>query len=121
MRLLIVLAITAISCNSGTSDIKEFIPGVYIRHFEGLYSKGDDTLIISKIDGGNAYFILHRTTFQKLHNNQLLAPEQTTENWSAIYNPRDKILYEQKRERMLSFMPDSNKMFVGGSAFYKIK
>ncbi|TKK64713.1 hypothetical protein FC093_21945 [Ilyomonas limi] len=121
MRLFIILAIAAISCNSGTTDVKAFIPGVYIRHFEGLYSKGEDTLIISKIDGVNSYFILHRTTFRRLRNNQLSAPERTTENWSAVYNPRDKILYEQKRERMLSFMPDSNKMFVGGSAYYKIK
>lgn len=121
MRLLIILAIVAISCNSSSSDVKEFIPGVYIRHFEGLYSKGDDTLIISKIDGVNSYFILHRTSFQKLRNNQLSSPQQTTENWSAVYNPRDKVLYEQKRERMLSFMPDSNKMFVGGSAYYKIR
>lgn len=121
MRLIIILAIVAISCNSGATDVKEFIPGMYIRHFEDLYSKGDDTLIISKIDNINSYFILHKTTFQKLRNNQLSAPEETTENWSAVYNPRDKILYEQKRERMLSFMPDSNKMFVGGSVYYKIK
>ena len=121
MRLLIILAIVVISCNSGNSDIKAFIPGVYIRHFEGLYSKGEDTLIISKIDNVNSYFILRKTTFQKLRNNQLSAPEQTAENWSAVYNPRDKMLYEQKRERMLSFMPDSNKLFVGGSAYYKIK
>jgi len=121
MRFLIILTIVAISCNSITSNIKEFIPGVYIQHFEGLYSKGDDTLIISKIDGINAHLIVHNCTFQKIRDKQVLAPEHTTENWSAVYNPRDKILYEQKWARMLSFMPDSNKMFVGGSAYHKIK
>jgi hypothetical protein len=70
MKFLIILTIVAISCNSTTSNIKEFIPGVYIQHFEGLYSKGDDTLIISKIDGVNAYLIVRKTSFQRISNNR---------------------------------------------------
>src|SRR3954466_14790267 len=107
MKLIIILAIVATSCNYTGSNIKEFIPGVYTQHFEGLYSKGEDTLIISKIDGVNTYLIVHKSTFQRIRNNQLSAPEHTTENWSAVYNPRDKILYEQKWAKLLSFMPDS--------------
>src|SRR4051812_30387986 len=121
MKFLIILLIVVTSCNSTGSNIKEFIPGVYTRHFENLYSICKDTLIISKIDDVNACLIVRKATFQRIRNNQPLAPEQKTENWSAVYNPRDKILYEHKRERMLSFMPDSNKLLVGGSAYYKIK
>lgn len=121
MKPMLILTIFFISCNSTGSNIKEFIPGIYTQHLNGLYSKGEDTLIISKIDGVNSYLIVHKTTFQRIHNNQLSAPEQTTENWSAVYNPRDKILYEQKWARMLSFIPDSNKMYVGGSPYNKIK
>lgn len=110
-----------LSCKSKSEDVKAFIPGIYIRHFEGLYSTGNDTLYITNTDNYNAYLIIRKSVFQRLQNNQLQQPERVVENWSAVYNPRDKILYEQKRERLLSFKPDSNKLFVGGSAYLKIK
>lgn len=117
-----IMALVAISCNPNeSSTVREFIPGVYCRHFESPYSRGNDTLIISPMNDGSSYLIIHKSYFQKFRYNKLSDPEERIENWSAVYNVRDKILYEQKRDRMLSFVPDSNQLFVGGSAYYKIK
>ena len=121
MRAVIILALRITSCNTNNaSSVREFILGVYYRHFESLYSKRDDTLIISSLNNGGSYLIVHKSFFQKFHKNAFLAPQQSIENWSAVYDDRDKILYEQKRDRTLSFIPDSNKLLVGGSAYSKI-
>src|SRR6187551_971749 len=99
---IIITAITlALSCNSNqesNKSIHSFIPGTYVRHYEGEYSKGgEDTLSINEVSGSaNVYSIVRHVSYQRIIDKKIQPREDKTENWTAIYNEKDKILHEQK-------------------------
>ena len=125
----ISIAITAImiSCdgtqNNGAAEkIKSFMQGTYVRAFEGEYSRGNDTLIINLPDKNNNYYtIKHASSYQKIRNKQLLSVEYKTEDWIAIFNEQTNVLEEQKKGKLISFLPDENALLLGDSKFEKIK
>lgn len=122
MNRIILFAILLIGCNSNESGkIRKSIPGVYTRHFDAQYSVGDDTLYITQLEGSNTYTIIHKSTYCRIKNRVVGQPEQKIESWTVVYDYRDRTLYEQKRERLLTPLPDSNKLLVGSSAYLKIK
>ncbi len=122
MKSIILFAIIMIGCSGDESGkVRKSVPGVYTRHFEARYSMGDDTLYISQLDGGNTYTVTRRSTYRRIRNKVVDVPEQKIELWTVIYDYKDKVLYEQKRERMLTPLPDSNRLMVGTSAYVKIK
>ncbi|MDQ2753438.1 MAG: hypothetical protein M3R72_10495 [Bacteroidota bacterium] len=122
MKIIILFAIILMGCSGNESgNIRNSIPGVYTRHFEAQYSVGDDTLYIAQLNGGNTYTVIRKSTYRSIKNKVIDQPQQKIESWMVIYDYRDKSLYEQKRERMLTPLPDSNELLVGGSTYLKIK
>ncbi len=127
MKALIIIAITlAVSCNSNqesNKNIHAFIPGTYVRHYEGEYSKGgEDTLTINEVSGSaNVYSILRHVSYQRVIDKKVQPREYKTEDWTAIYNEKDKILHEQKRGSMISFNPEKKTLMVGSDEYQKIK
>lgn len=122
MKSIILFAIIMIGCSGDESGkVRKSVPGVYTRHFEAQYSIGDDTLYITQLDGGNTYTVIRRSTFRRIKNKVVGQPEQKIESWTVIYDYKDKALYEQMRERVLTPLPDSNRLMVGSSAYVKIK
>ncbi len=124
--LFIVFAVVLLSCSSPkekqTEKVASFIPGTYVREFEGEYSKGLDTLIISQPDAANNFYtIQHNSSFQKIREKQLQPVEYKTENWTAIFNEQTNILLEQKMGKQITFLPDNSELMLGGSHFKKIK
>lgn len=122
MNRIVIFAIILMGCSSNESGtIRNFIPGVYTRHFEAQYSLGDDTLYITRLNGSNTYTVIRKSTYRRIKNKVVGEAEQKIESWTVIYDYRDKSLYEEKRERMLTPLPDSNELLVGGSAYFKMK
>jgi hypothetical protein len=125
--LLFALVIALLSCNESQSNhasekIKSFITGKYIRTFEGEYSKGNDTLIIEQPDANNNYYtIQHKMSYRQIKDNQFLPVEYKTENWIAIFNEQTNLLEEQKKGKMISFLPDEKALLLGNSKFKKIQ
>lgn len=120
-RLLFIVFILA-GCGSGEEGkIRQSVPGVYIRHFDARYSKGDDTLFISRLNDGNTYRVIRKSAFSRVRNHLYTAPEQKVESWVVVYDYKNKNLYEQKRERLLVPLPDSNRLLVGNTAYLKIE
>ena len=118
--------IVLLSCNESRTKHSEkvisFISGTYVRAFEGEFSIGHDTLIISQPDTGNNYYtIKHNSSYQKIRDKQLQPLEYKSENWTAIFNEKDNVLMEQKKGKTISFLPDQNELLLGGSRFHKIK
>ncbi len=122
MNRIFLLALLLTGCSSGdSSKIKQSVPGVYTRHFEAGYSRGDDTLYISRLDAGNTYRVIRKSTFRRIKNGRAGSPEQKAESWIVLYDADHKNLYEQKKERILTPLPDSNKLWVGNSTYLKIE
>ena len=124
---IIITAITlALSCNSNqesNKSIHSFIPGTYVRHYEGEYSKGgEDTLSINEVSGSaNVYSIVRHVSYQRVIDKKIQPREDKTENWTAIYNEKDKILHEQKHGTMISFNPEKKTLMVGSDEYQKIE
>ncbi|MBE7174253.1 MAG: hypothetical protein INR73_27010 [Williamsia sp.] len=122
MNRLFLLALILAGCSNGDNGkIRQSVPGVYIRHFEAAYSRGDDTLFISRMNGTNSYRVIRKSTFRRIKNKRWGEPEQKVESWVVLYDFENKNLYEQKRERRLTPLPDSNKLWVGTSSYSKIE
>jgi len=123
----IVATVILLSCSGSQSEkatqkVKSYIQGTYTRVFEGEYSKGNDTLIIDQPDKNNNYYtIKHNSSYQKIRNKQLLPVEYKTEDWIAIFNEQTNVLEEQKKGKLISFLPDENALLLGSSKFEKIK
>ena len=121
------VTVILISCggsqsNNATEKVKSYMQGTYVRAFEGEYSKGNDTLVINQPDENNNYYtIKHNSSYQKIRNKQLLPLEYKTEDWIAIFNEQTNVLEEQKKGKLISFLPDENALLLGSSKFEKIK
>lgn len=122
-----VIAITAASCRNNkyqdaSGRIASFIEGTYTRSFEGEYSKGNDTLVITQPDKSNNYYTIeHIIFYQLVRNNQLSPVEYKTEKWIAILNKETNVLEEQQKGKKLSFLPDENALLLGSNRFNKMK
>ncbi len=122
---LFFLVVVLNSCNqyvkhSETDKMKSFICGIYIRAFEGEYSKGNDTLIIQKPDANNNYYTIeHKISYQQIKDKQLLPVEYKSENWIAIFNQQTNVLEEQKKGKRISFIPAENALLLGAGRFAK--
>lgn len=119
---LVVGLFILIACNTKEKDkIETFIPGVYVCAINNEFSKGDDTLFITLISNeGNSYRIVRHTSFQRLINGKKLPIQRKSEVWTAIYNHEDKLLFETKNGKVLSFNPDKDLLFVGSNMYRKI-
>ena len=116
-----------ISCSSmqkkhATNKVKSFITGTYARAFKGEYSTGNDTLVINQPDANNNYYtIQHKISYQQIIDKHFLPLTYKIENWVAIFNDQTNVLIEQKKGKMISFLPGENALLLGNSKFQKIK
>jgi hypothetical protein len=115
-----------LSCSNpkekATEKITSFISGTYVREFEGEYSTGHDTLLISQPNADNNFYIIqHNSPFQKIREKQLQPIEYKSENWTAVFDQKTNVLLEQKKGKQITFLPDKNELMLGGSHFRKIK
>jgi hypothetical protein len=119
-----IAMINLLSCSNenSTHKILSLIPGVYVRTFAGEFSTGHDTLFISQPDSKNNYYtVRHNSSYQKIREKQVRPLEYKSENWTALFNEKDNVLVEQKKGKVISFLPEENSLLLGNSKFHKIK
>lgn len=118
--IIVLLSCSDMQKKNATNRILSFLPGTYTRSFEGDYSVGHDTLIISQPDAKtNYYTIKHNSSYQKIRDKQLQPIEYKTENWIAVFNEKDNVLVEQKYGKLISVLPDQNELLLGEASFKK--
>ena len=100
--------------------IRAFMPGVYVKHIDGLYSIGEDSLTISHFNG-QTYTILHNTSYRRIINKTIQPVKYQSERWTALYDEQSKVLNEQKDGKVLSFLPRENKLLLGSGEYKKVK
>jgi len=123
--LAVALSILIIACEGvqkKTADIKSFIPGTYVRSFNGEYSSGHDTLFITQPDkDNNFYTIRHSGSFQRVIEKHVRPIEYKSELWTAIFNEESNMLLEQKKGKQVHFFPEKNSLLLGTGEFKKIE
>lgn len=119
------LAIAALAggCSDLKADkVKDFIPGVYVKSIDDEFTKGMDTLVIDVLDkSAGSYSINKKMSYQQVIDGRQLSPQYKTENWTAVYDENTYQLMEQRKGKVLSFLPEENKLSLGGSEYQKIK
>ena len=112
----------ALNQKAASDKIQSFIQGTYIRVFEGEYSKGHDTLIINQPDENNNYYIIEHNSilFRKSEDRQLLPVEYKSETWIAVYNEKEQVMTEQKKGKLISFLPEKDELLLGSNVFNKL-
>jgi hypothetical protein len=120
---IIFCCITNIACNGIFTEkkkFKDFIPGTYVHFFESKFTKGSDTLVISRM-GGNAYSILDKISYHFLKEDMHLPDTHESRHYTAVYDEKDKILKEINSYRTFRFEPDINRLYMGNTKFEKVK
>lgn len=100
--------------------VKQFIPGVYVRSFEGEFSKGADTITIEPFSS-STYTIIRKTTYQRIENDKVYPPERKVEKMTALYDEKDEVLKETKKGLIISFDPSLKTLLIGRGVYDKIK
>jgi hypothetical protein len=108
------------SCDFKPSSVKDFIPGAYVRSFEGEFSKGKDTISIEPFSS-STYTIIRKTTYQRIENGKVYPPERKVEKMTALYDERDEVLNETKKGLVISFDPSRKTLLIGRDVYDKIK
>lgn len=99
------------------NDKKPEFTGTYVRHAEGEYSIGDDTLEIREINK-NSYSITRKSGYQKIREGKLLPREYRHEELTATYDPQRRQLRESKRGRIMT-MQDGDSILRMEASEYK--
>jgi len=123
--IILLLAVLVMGCHSYFSSdekIKAFLPGTYVNISEGEFSKAVDTLLIQKegLDG-NTYSITRKVSFQRIREGVLQPKEHQKEEWIGIYDEKDKVLHETKRGRVLVYVPEKSKLYLGSAEYEKVQ
>ena len=113
------------SCNtlfSSDDKIKAFLPGTYVNLAESEFSKAVDTLLIRK-EGlyGNTYSITRKVSFQRIRKGVLQPKEYQREQWVAIYDEKEEVLHEMKRDRTICYVPAKSKLWLANNEYEKIQ
>lgn len=119
---LMIAALTTSCSNLRTDKVKDFIPGVYVRTVADEFTKGMDTLVIDVLDrSAGSYSIDKKMSFYQTIDSKELSPQYKAEQWTAIYDDDTHQLMEQRKGKVLSFMPDQHLVSMGGSEYKKVK
>jgi hypothetical protein len=121
LTVLFLSAVYISSCGfTNDNNIRDFIPGVYGRNFEGEFSKGNDTLTIEPFSG-STYAIAHNVSYRRIEDGKLKMPERKVTRLTAVYNEKEEVLVENKKGMVISFNPSKKILLFGSSVYQKIR
>jgi hypothetical protein len=114
---LLLIFLSSCIVKTKVDDVKSFMLGTYVRPFDNEFYKGVDTLHIEPL-AGNTYRIYNYGSYlQKSSGKQ----KSEKELWTGVYNLEDRVLYETKQGKVISFDPGKRLLHVGGSQYHKIE
>lgn len=123
MKKFLIVVITFLSACNGLlkqKDVQDFIPGTYVKPINQPFATGGDTLVISPA-AGTGYLIVKKSGYQRVQDGKPQPYEHHDQQWTAVYDEKAGLLYEQRYGKVLSFDPKTDCLFVGGTKYRKIK
>jgi len=112
-----------LSCTSVVKDeVKDFIPGTYIRASEHEFGAEHDTLVITLQNAAaNEFKIERRWKYERVLDGKPIQPEYKNSSTSGIYNAETKMLQETETAETYSFDPGQKALFAGSTKYQKLK
>lgn len=127
MKVLLVfflfLSFVLTSCTGSVKDeVKEFIPGTYIRAAEHEFGAEHDTLVFTLQNASaNEYKVERRWLYARVLDGKPLTPEYKQTSEAAVYNTDTKMLQETQTAETYSFDPTQKAVFAGTTKYQKLK
>ncbi|WP_153800881.1 hypothetical protein [Foetidibacter luteolus] len=121
LQLLFISGLVIGACRqSGKEQLKEFIPGNYIRAISHEFAIGSDTLIVSRMeDQENTFRLIKNAGFRQRRDGILLPLRHTTDTWVAVLDPETGLLHETRRGKVIYFNRQERCLLVGSSKYFK--
>jgi hypothetical protein len=107
------------ACHNASDKIVSFIPGTYVHAAKGEYSRAEDTLVITLVNG-EAYHIRRRAGFQPIREGKLLPKRWKVQSLNGNYDPQQQVLFETTNGRVFSFDPVKGIMLVNSAVYRKL-
>jgi len=119
---LLQIAILLASCSSLMKDeVKDFIPGTYIRFSQHEFGSEYDTLVITlQNKTANEYRILRKWKYERVLDGSAIEPEYKHLTTSGIYTSKHKLLQETETGDMFSFDVKGEFLFNGPTKYQKL-
>lgn len=116
-----VIIVTA--CTSVVKDeVKDFIPGTYIRAAQHEFGSEQDTIIVSVLNASsNEFKIMRRWRYERVVDGKPIEPEYKVTDNTGVYSSETKMLQESSTLENYSFDPKQNIMFTGDIKYQKLK
>jgi len=114
---------TLIACDGLTKDkVKDFIPGVYQRHYMDEYTNSYDTVEIKLVtnEGSEGYVVNKRARYQKMIDGQKTSFAYKTEQWFGSYEKDSKTLFVEKSGKRIYFDPKEGELKMGDMPYKKL-
>ena len=112
-----------IACGGLNKDtVKDFIPGVYYRHYMDEYTNSYDTVEIKLVtnEGSEGYVLNKRTRYQKMIEGQKTSFAYKKEQWFGSYEKDSKTLYIGKSGKRIYFDPKEGELKMGDMPYKKL-
>ena len=114
--------LSSCSSPSASDNVKDFIPGTYIRFGQQEYGTEWDTLVISiQNPSANEYKVQRAWKYARVLDGKAIEPEYKNKSTSAIYDSKAKVLNEKETGNSYSFKPDEKAVFAGTTKYLKLK
>ena len=102
-------------------EVRDFLPGTYIRFSQHEYGHEYDTLTITlQNKAAGEYKILRKWKYERLLDGKLLEPEYNRTTTSGIYNGDRRLLQETETGDFLSFDVGEKVLFNGPTKYQKL-
>lgn len=128
MKIILLIFITVLllifSCETlvTTDEVRDFIPGTYIRFSQHEFGTEYDTLTITlQNKAANEYKILRKWKYERVLDGASIEPEYKRLATSGIYNPNNKLLQEAENGLAFSFDVQKQLLYSGPIQYKKIK
>ena len=120
--ILLLLFAVLVSCHSLLRDeVKESVPGTYIRFSQHEFGTEYDTLVITlQSSSANEYKIVRKWKYERVVDGQTIEPEYKRSFTSGVYNCTHKLLEEKETGDIYAFDVKQKILFNGPVKYQKL-
>ena len=102
-------------------EVREFIPGTYIRFSHHEFGTEHDTLVITiQNQSANEYKIIRKWKYERVLDGLPMKAEYKRLTTSGIYNTQHKLLQETETGDLYSFDVKGKLLFNGPTKYQKL-
>jgi hypothetical protein len=122
-KIFVVAALISCSDTFRSDEVKNFIPGVYARHYSDEYTDSYDTLEIRRIttSGSEGYAVTKTMKYKRQNQSKTNPVQHKTEEWTGSYEEEKKTLLLEPSGKRIYFDPSLGEAKLGIIAYQKIK